>query len=94
MSDFTEHREAVIDYIRKGIESQGGSKVEAISATTCIYFWGSDEVEDLFKCINSELPEHVIGAIVAHDFNGLSRGDECFLPKSYQFREEHYALPC
>lgn len=90
--DFRVRREDVINYIRKGIEDQGGSRADAISATSCIYFWGNEDVDNLYKCINSELPDHVIGAIVAHDFNGLSKGaDKWFLPKSSQFKEKEIA---
>lgn len=90
--DFRVRREAVIDYIRKGIEDQGGSRSDSIAATSCIYFWQNDDVENLYRCINSEFPEHVINAIVAHDFNGLSRGvDKYFLPKSSQFSDLQYA---
>ncbi len=98
MSDFTEHREEVIDYIKANMVDQGASRAEAITATTCILFWDSKDVENLYKCIHSELDDHVIAAIVAHDYNGLSGGykDPYFLPKSTQFAKEEVqdALSC
>ncbi len=89
LKEFSLQREAVIDFIKEGIIDQGGTLSEAISATSCVYFWDSDDVENLYKCINSELSEHVIAAIVAHDFNGLSGGykDPYFMPKSSQFSD-------
>lgn len=84
---FTKQRDILIEYIADGMVAQGASRSEAISATTCIYFWDRDDVENLYKCINSDLDDNVKAAIVAHDFNGLSRKEKCFLPKSIQFKE-------
>jgi hypothetical protein len=85
MDSFVRRREEVIDYIKQNMVEQGATRAEAITATTCVLFWSSKDVDNLYRCINSDLPKETIKAIVAHDFNGLSRGDVGFLPKSTQF---------
>lgn len=85
---FVARREKVIKFIRERIEEQGANKIKALTATQCIYFWSSLDVENLYRCINSDLPQEVINAIVAHDYNGLAREDKCFLPKSSQFGDK------
>jgi len=70
-----------------GMVAQGATSKQADNATMCVYTWDKEDVENLFKCIHSELPDHVIESIVAHDYNGMSGGykDPGFLPKSSQF---------
>lgn len=87
MSTFVERREAVIKFISEQIKKQGATPKEVSWAVTRIYFWSSKDVENLYKCINSDLDENVIREIVAHDFNGLANNDEFFLPKSTQFAD-------
>ena len=84
-----EHREEVIDFIRSGMIEQRVSKEQAILETTCIFFWKLTDIENLYRCINSDFAPEVIKAIVAHDFNGLAREDVCFLPKSTQFGDDN-----
>lgn len=85
---FSEKRDEVINYIRKNMIEQGASEVRAVGAVTCIFFWKREDVENLYNCIHSDLDETVKQSIVAHDYIGLSRNEEGFLPKSIQFAEK------
>jgi hypothetical protein len=88
MSEFTDHREEVRNFIASGMMDQGATAEQACVETICVMFWDPNDVENLYRCINSNLGINVIKAIVAHDYNGLSRGDIGFLPKSTQFAKE------
>ena len=90
--EFVEHREEVIKYIRKGLIHEGATKMEASTAVSQIYFWESNIVENLYKCINSGFD--VIVSIVTHDFNGLSSRDPHFVPKSIQFENMDFCDDC
>lgn len=85
---FIKRREEVIKFVRDRMHEQGATEVESLVATNCINFFSIMDVDNLYKCINSELTENVIASIVAHDFNGLSREDKFFLPKSSQFKDK------
>lgn len=85
LQEFVAHREIVITFIRTQLLDQGFEKIEAASMVARINLWGSRVVENLYKCITSDLDEQIIESIVAHDFNGLSRNDPHFVPKSSQF---------
>lgn len=85
--EFFKRREEVIEFIKKEMVAQGATLAEAVSATVAVEFFKLKDVENLYRCINSGLPENVIKAIVAHDFNGLARKEKGFLPKSTQFEE-------
>lgn len=87
LQEFVEHREVVIQYIRAQLKEQGFEKLDASMAVAGINMWGSREIENLYKCINSDLDESVIKSIVVHDFNGLRKPDPYFLPKSRQFED-------
>lgn len=88
LQEFVAHREVVIQYIRKQLIEQGAEKLDAAMAVAGINMWGSSDIENLYKCINSDLEEHEIKAIVAHDFNGLRKPDPHFVPVSSQFGDE------
>lgn len=88
ITEFTEQREAVMAYIRGGMKSQGATPLQALEATTKVYFFDSREVVNLYRCITSNLPGLTKAAIVAHDFNGLAEHAVAFLPKSRQFERE------
>ncbi len=85
MKEYITRREKVINYVTEKMEAQGISRADTIKSTTAIYFFGSNDVENLYKAITSDLPENVIAGIVAHDFNGLANRDRGFAPKSEQF---------
>jgi hypothetical protein len=87
MKELNERREAVIKYVRTAMEAQGISKMQSIDITTRLYFVALEDINDLWKCINSGLDENIISAIVAHDVNGLIEDAPGFLPKARQFRE-------
>lgn len=87
-TQFTEQRAAVIEYIRSGMIMQGATELQALEATTGVYFFDSREVVNLYRCITSDLQPDVIAAIVAHDYNGLANHAVAFLPKSRQFERE------
>lgn len=88
IEEYVEQRNEVIEYVKARMIEQKVDWSVAIQETTCINFFPSRDVQNLYKCIKSDLPEHVIKAIVAHDFNGLSENKEHFLPKSRQFEEQ------
>jgi hypothetical protein len=83
--EFVQHREEVIKYIRKGLIHHGADKLQASIEVAGINFWKSEDVENLYRCITSDLEDDVIISIVAHDFNGLRSKDPHFVPKSAQF---------
>ena len=86
-TDFFQRREEVIEFVKKEMISQGVSERDAMTATNKIEFFKLKDVENLYRCINSDMPESTIKEILAHDFNGLARKDKGFLPKSTQFEE-------
>ena len=88
LQEFVKRREEVIQFVRKGMLSQGEDKIDAARAVVSINFFNSQDIENLYKCINSNLPENTIKAMVAHDFNGLSNHDPHFVPKSRYFEEK------
>lgn len=80
------HREEVIKYIRKYLmDEQGLDKLEASMKVVGINLFAFEDTENLYNCINSDLDEIVIKSIVMHDFNGLLKHDDTFVPKSEQF---------
>jgi hypothetical protein len=83
-----EQREVVFEYIVAAMREQGASLSGAVDRAGHVYFFGMTDTENLYKCINSGLPEETKRAIVAHDFNGLASHDECFVPKSSQFADK------
>lgn len=82
---FGKRRDKVMDYVKKQMMEQGISEVRAVMNVTGIYFWPQEDVENIYRCIHSDAPEKTKKAIIAHDFTGLSRKDEDFVPKSRQF---------
>lgn len=87
LQEFIKHREAVSFYIREQLKDQGLEKMEVSLAVASINLWPTRDVENLYKCINSDLDEVVIKSIVRHDFEGLRKYDPHFLPKSRQFEK-------
>lgn len=83
--NFQSQREEVLEYVRRGMIKQGATMSDAIDATIKIYFFGSDDVTNLYAAIHSGLNDERIAAIVAHDFNGLVEHAPGFSPKSKQF---------
>lgn len=85
LQEFVRQREEVIKFIRTELLEQGATQMEASLNVARINMWGSRDVQNLYKCITSDLPENTIKKIVAHDFNGLRKPDPYFVPQSRQF---------
>lgn len=86
-TEFFERRNEVIEFVKQGMLEQGASEFQASMASVKVEFFKLKDVENLHRCINSDLPSETIKAIVAHDFNGLAKRDKGFSPKSAQFDE-------
>lgn len=88
VSEFIEQRNTVKEFISTEMMAQGASRAYTSMALVCVDFWNGKDVQNLFKCINSDLEMDIIKQIVAHDYNGLSKQDKFFLPKSSQFGDK------
>lgn len=87
LAELNEHREIVIKHVRDAIIEQGGDRLDAVNIGTRLYFAPLEDLEDLYKCLQSDTPDNIKHAIIAHDVNGLVHDAPGFLPKSRQFRE-------
>lgn len=87
VEEFVKQRDEVMAYVEKHMLNQGLSQAEVIKDITCMYFFSSLDIECMWKCIESDLPDHVKAHIISHDYQGLRDKSVGFLPKSRQFKE-------
>lgn len=90
LMNFVERREEVIKFIRKTLmDEKNYDKIEASMVVASISLWDSQNVNNIYKCITSDLEDVVKKSIVMHDFFGLLNREKHFVPKSTQFEEKN-----